>query len=207
MQNEIRIVYQHYVPESLIADLQSIEVDRVLNAKIEIKKVDQTRYSNFTGPEISDVIIYIQQHQTEILATGLLLPAAYDLVKTAIIEMWSRLSKLTNKQLRDAGKEVKEPKQITLHLKDKEREVEICFQGDVSSELANRIVDESFKFISSDKAKKAFANPDNIEEQKAKPKIRLLYNKETKSWEPENFGEYRRKMAEYDDLIRKKLSS
>lgn len=207
MQNEIKIVYQHYIPESFISDFRESKIDSVLQTKVEIEQIDQTRYSSFNGPEISDIIIYIQQHSTEIIA-GVFITTLYDTLKASLVTLWSRLSEYSDKQLKDAGKEVNQPKQITLYLKNKNREVEICFKGDVNQEIANNIIGDSFTFINSEKATDAFANPDNIEEPKAaRPKIRLLYNKETKSWEPENFGDYRREMEELDKLMKSKFTS
>tara|TARA_R110002049_G_scaffold284031_1_gene464558 strand:- start:1397 stop:1582 length:186 start_codon:yes stop_codon:yes gene_type:complete len=40
-----------------------------------------------------------------------------------------------------------------------------------------------------------------------KPRIRLIYNKEKQTWEPENFGEYRRKMKEYQGWAEQNLDS
>lgn len=197
MTEEFKIVYQHYIPEELIADFEKIGLNEKLDIELVSEKEEQ-KYYNFTGSEIADIVIYIQQHTTELLVGGLLVSTTYDLLKGGVKLLWTGLSKLAVKKLQSGGKETDKPKSISVRLMGKERAVEIVLDGDVNEEQADKIIDESFKYVNSEKINEDFMNPDFIPNNKAeKPRIRLIYNKEKQTWEPENFGEYRRKIEEY----------
>ncbi len=207
MTEELKIVYQHYVPDELISDFEKLRLDKQLQVDIKKEKEEQ-KYYNFTGSEISDIVIYIQQHTTELIVGGLLVNLAYDTLIGGIKLLWTGLSKLAIKKLQSGGKETDKPKSISVRLIDKDRAVEILLDGDVATEeQANKIIEESFKFMNSPKLNEAFSNPDFIPNEKAKPRIRLIYNKEKQIWEPENFGEYRRKIAKYEKWANENLSN
>lgn len=207
MRKEIKIVYQHYIPVDLIIQAEQLGLGQQPDDKFVKEKQDQTKYSNFTGPEIADIIIYIQQHPTELIAGGLFINFAYDILKNSLVLLWTSLSKITTKKLKTDGKQVDDPKRISLRIANGEKEVEIDFDGEVDKAQADKIIDEAFRFINSDKLSETFSNPDYISNVKAKPKIRLIYNKEKQIWEPENFGNYRKQMEEYEKWVNKNLPS
>jgi hypothetical protein len=207
MRKEIKIVYQHYIPSDLIAQAEQLGFGLQPDDKFVKEKQDQTRYSNFTGPEIADIIIYIQQHPTELIAGGLLINFTYDILKNSIVFLLTSLSKIATKKLKTDGKQVDNPKRISLRLSNGEKEVEIDFDGEFDKAQADKIIDEAFKFINSDKLSETFSNPAYISNVKAKPKIRLVYNKEKQIWEPENFGNFRKQMEDYEKCINKNLRS
>ncbi len=207
MTEEFKIVYQHYIPEKLIADFEKTGLDEKLEVELVLEKEEQ-KYYNFTGSEIADIVIYIQQHTTELLVGGLLISATYDLLKGGVKLLWTGLSKLAVKKLQSGGKETDKNKSISIRLMGKERAVEIILAGDVNEEQADKIIDESFKYVNSEKINEDFKNPDFIPNNNTeKPRIRLIYNKEKQIWEPENFGEYRRKMEEYQRWAEQNLDS
>ncbi len=207
MTEEFKIVYQHYIPEELIGDFEKTGLSEKLDIELVLEKEEQ-KYYNFTGSEIADIVIYIQQHTTELLVGGLLVSATYDILKGGVKLLWTGLSKLAVKKLQSGGKETDKPKSISIRLMGKERAVEIVLDGDVNEEQADKIIDESFKYVNSEKINEDFKNPDFIPNSKAeKPRIRLKYNKKKQIWEPENFGEYRRKMEEYQRWAEQNLDS
>jgi len=207
MTEEFKIVYQHYIPEELIADFERTGLNEKLDIELVLEKEEQ-KYYNFTGSEIADIVIYIQQHTTELIVGGLLVSATYDILKGGVKLLWTGLSKLAVKKLQSGGKETDKPKSISVRLMGKERAVEIVLDGDVNEKQADKIIDESFKYVNSEKINEDFKNPDFIPNNKSeKPRIRLIYNKEKQIWEPENFGEYRRKMEEYQRWAEQNLDS
>ena len=207
MTEEFKIVFQHYIPEELIADFEKTGLNENLDIELVLEKEEQKFY-NFSGSEIADIVIYIQQHTTELLVGGLLVSTTYDILKGGVKLLWTGLSKLAVKKLQSGGKETDKPKSISVRLMGKERAVEIVLDGDVNEEQADKIIDESFKYVNSEKINEDFKNPDFIPNNKAeKPRIRLIYNKEKQTWEPENFGEYRRKMEEYQRWAEQNLDS
>jgi len=196
MKEELKIIYQHYVPDELISEFEKSGLENQLEIEIKKKKEEQ-KYYNFTGSEIPDIIIYLQQHTTELIAGGLIVAGAYDLLKSSLKLLWTGLTKLAIKKLESSGKQTDKAKSISLRLMDKDRAIEIILEGNINEELADKIIDESFKFINSDKLNEAFNNPDFNPGKMEKPKIRLIYNVEKQIWEPENFGEYKRKFDQY----------
>jgi uncharacterized OsmC-like protein len=206
MKEEIKIIYQHYIPDKLIADFEKLGVDNQLQVEIKKEKEEQ-KYYNFTGSVIADIVIYVQQHTTELIASGLLVNLAYDTFKGGLKLLWTGISKLAIKKLQSKGKESDKPKSISLRLMDKDRAIEVVLNGDVDEKQADKVIDEAIKFISSEKLNEAFKNPDFIPEQTEKPRIRLKFNKEKQVWEPENFGEYRRQIEAYQKWAEENFDS
>jgi len=68
MKDEMKIIYQHYISDELIADFEKLVVDNKLQVEIKKEKEEQ-KYYNFTGSESADIIIYVQQHTTELIAS------------------------------------------------------------------------------------------------------------------------------------------
>lgn len=202
MKEETIIVYQDYIPDKLIGDFKALGLDKVFDIDISTKK-EVEKYSYFTGYEIVDIVIYIQQHTTELIVSGLLVNSAYDLLKGGLKLLWVGLSKLSINKLQSDGKETGKPKSISVRLVNEDRTVEFVLEGDINEEQADKIIDESFKFISSTRLNDAFQNPDFLLTTEDKPCIRLIHNKEKHVWEPEDFGKYRKQMNEFQKWIEK----
>lgn len=204
MKQELNITFQHYVPEELIESFTQLGIDKQSEIKIIAKKEDQ-EYHYYSGVEISDIIIYIQQSPAEVITNGFIIPVAYELLKNGLKFLWAGLSKISIKKLQSSGKEVNQPKNIYVKIINKDKSVEIILDGDANELQANKIIDESFKFINSEKLDDVFQNPDFIQENMKQKTIRLIYNKETQVWEPENFGNYRRQMEEFEKMVKQNL--
>lgn len=196
MKEEIKIVYQHYVPDELITGFEKLQLSSQLQVDIKNEKEEQ-KYYNFAGPEIADIVIYIQQNTTELIVNGLLAKLAYDALKGGLKFLWTEISKLAIKKLQANGKETDTSKSIYLRLSNKERAVEVLLEGNIDNDKADKVIDDALKFVSSENLNKIFENPDFIEGKIEKPRIRIKFNREKQIWEPENFGEYRRKIEEY----------
>lgn len=194
--NEVTIVYQSYIPTDLITDFSNL----VQPMKIEKEEVKPGPWNHFDAPEINDIVIYISQHSTEFIV-GIVGAASWDLVKSGIKFLWVGISKLPIKILH-ARKQTDKQKNISLRLSDKTQGIEIVFEGDVTEQQADIIIDTLKDYLCSEKANEAFYISDYIPENAKKPIIRLVYNKETKLWEPVNFGDRRRQMDELRERIR-----
>jgi hypothetical protein len=206
MKEELKIVVKDYIPEELISDLKKLDLEKKLNVNLNLKREDKHIY-NFTGPELSDIIIYVQQHTIELFVGGILVTAAYDLLKSGIKILWTGISKLAIKKIQSSGKQEDKIKRISLRISGKKNSIEILYEGDVDDQLAEKLINESFDFIRSEKLNQAMNNPDNLASDCDKPTIYLIYNKEKEIWEPENFGEQRKRMDELKKWVAKKFRS
>lgn len=202
---EITISYQDYLPSDLITDfIKSLDG---LKVPVKENKIEsQKRFYNFEGPEIHDLIVFINQHQTE-LVVGLFGAASYDIIKYGIRKIWIGISKLIKNRLYSTGKKEKEDKSILFIISDENKRVEIVFKGDVSEDQADKIIDKLFDFITSETLSRSYLNPDFHPKNEDVPTIKLIFNKETDTWEPENFGERRRKMDELMKEARRRFRS
>lgn len=180
-KQEINIVYKYYIPEDWLTELgKEFSKHNILL----IKEKDQEDYHNFTGPELSDIIIYIKDN--------FLSQSLYDVIKASVIILWKKLRKASpkkhNSQNVKAGK-------ISIRAQDsKNRKIEINIEGDIKDELIKSVVDRSFQYLESDMKEEVFKQPDFVDNSNDEEKIELKYNPESDTWEPENFGELRREM-------------
>jgi len=202
---EITISYQDFLPSDLISNF--VKLAQELKIPIKENKIEsKKRFYNFEGPEIHDLIIYINQHQTEFVV-GLLGAATYDLIIYGIKKIWVGISKLVINNLYSNGKKKKKDKSILFIVSDETKRLEVIFKGDVSDDQADKIINGLLDYIKSEKINEAFSNSDNHPKDEGIPTIRLIFNEETKTWEPENFGERRRKMDELLNTARRKFRS
>lgn len=198
---ELTIVYQSYIPANLILEFTQL----VQPVKVDTKEVKTGAWNNFDGPEINDIIIYINQHSTEFIV-GIIGAASWDILKSGIKLLWIGISKLPIKILH-SGTQTDKQKNISLRLSDTTRGIDVVFEGDVMEQQADTIIESLKEFLSSEKVNDAFYDSDNIPENSKKPVIRLIYNKKKKIWEPENFGEIRRKNDDLRKQIQRKFRS
>ena len=182
---EINIVYKHYIPEEWITNLEKdLQSQEILLTKIK----DEEDYYNFTGPELSDIIIYIKDN--------FLTQAIYDVLKVSVIGLWNRQKKMKTKSNTQNENESKNQK-ISIRFEDSQkRKIEINIDGNIKDELIESIVDKSFEYLKTDKKEEIFQQPDLIDNSNDEQRIELKYNPETNIWEPENFGKIRKEMDE-----------
>jgi len=189
---KLLIEYQHYIPETIINEFEKSGIGNEF--AVEYVKKEKPRYSNFTGEEIRDIVIFVQQHETELIVKGLLIKATYDLLKAGIKGLWSELKKINDKKAEPS----RSNRCMSIHLQDKERTIEIKLDGDFDDKVADTMLDKAIEFIQSNEVEKSFTNPDFIPNGRPQPTINLIYNKEKGTWEPENFGQYRRRMKDIE---------
>lgn len=195
---ELNIEYQSYIPDNLITDFAQLAHP----TKIEKNVVKTSRWNNFETTPINDIIIYISQHQTEFLVSIMT-----NAVWAGIVLLWVGISKLSRK-LFPHGRQLDDKKtSILIHISDSTRGIDIVFEGDVTKEQADTLIDSVKQFLNSGKVDDFFNNSDYIEEKFNKPVITLKYNQEIGIWEPENFGEKRRRSEELRKQFERKWRS
>lgn len=204
MKEEIMIIYQHYVPTELIEVFAPIRNE--LQIEITHKK-QEIHFDNFNGSEISDIVIYIRQHSTEILVGNFLSAMAYDILLAGLKSLWVNLSKLAIKKIAGSGTKTIKSKKISINLMNGDRVVEIVLEGDVNKSEAQAIIEKSFNFINSNKVDESFENPDFVSQKGSKKVITLIYNHEKELWEPENYGENKREFEKFVRDMENKLSN
>ncbi|MCJ7448610.1 MAG: hypothetical protein MUO72_13050 [Bacteroidales bacterium] len=189
-QKTISIIYKHYVPEDWIEEFETA----IQTSSISFKKIkDEDKYSNFTGPELSPILIFIRDNPESIF----LAPALYDILKTSIVSLWKKLKSLSVKKIRLSETEPKQ-KKISIRYEDaQQRQVTINIDGDLNNDMIEEIVEESLKIIKTDIKEEFFQQPDFVTKSQEHDIIELKYNVKSKAWEPINFGDIRRKMDEY----------
>lgn len=187
---EINVVYKSYIPDEWVEEFEN----NIKTAGIQFKKVkDEDKYYSFTGPEFADIIIFIRDNPESIF----LAPALYDIIKSGIIGLWKKLKSLNVQKMQSGETETKQ-KKISIRYEDaQERGITIIIEGDLDDDLIEDIVEESLEVLKTDKKEVIFQQPDFVDNSQGKKAIELKYNPNTKVWEPENFGEIRRKMDEY----------
>ncbi len=187
---EINIVYKSYIPDDWIEEFEN----NIQPTDIPFKKAkDEDEYYNFTGPELSDIIIFIRDNPESIF----LAPVLYDIVKAGIIGLWKKLKTLNVRKIQSGETEPKQ-KKISVHYEDaKQRRITINIEGNFDDDLIEDIVEESLEVIKTDKKEEIFQEPDFVSNLEGKDAIELKYNPETKALEPVNFGDIRRRIDEY----------
>lgn len=193
-QKEIKIIYKHYIPEQLIEDFTGI-INPTDYKIIKIKQDD--RYSNAIGGEISDIVIYIKEHRTEIIVGGLIIPTTYLMLQSGIVHLWKKIKSLNTKIFQSTNKNIIRGKIISVRYEDVVgRVVKINFNGGIEDEGIENTVEKALEFTQKYSVEEVFSDPDYVIEEHDKITISINYNIEEQCWEFENFGENRRKMEE-----------
>jgi hypothetical protein len=170
---DIEIRYRH-TPKQLINAFTE-NVDKSISVKVH---QDDLEY--FDGPE--DIVIYVKEHITELIAGGILVNAAWDVIKYAIISIWRLLVAFCSKRKAidkniDLVFEMKSGSSIEFRLSGN---VDPSTIGDLIKWIENYLRDK-------ERQKKDFINPDFIDKRESKPRIRVRYNSETKTFELLNY--------------------
>ncbi|NOZ47100.1 MAG: hypothetical protein GXO79_10015 [Chlorobi bacterium] len=107
-----------------------------------------------------------------------------------------------------SGKTESKQKKISVRYEDaQQRRVTINIEGDLDNDLIEEIIEESLEVIKTDKKEDFFQQPDFVDNSQGTDAIELKYNRETKVWEPENFGAIRRKMDDYQKWAEENFDS
>lgn len=189
MSTNIQVTYRH-LPSEITG---SIETLKSADLTVSIEH-DKEEYFNFSGGP-ADVLIYIDQHLTETIIAGLLVPALYDSLKSAIKSTWKKIIQ----HYRQKSFTFQEDKNnIELNFKlNPDRTIEFKLRGDVDEQTINDTVENIFRYLR-DKEKQDidFQHPDYKDRLDTKPRIRMRYNPQTNKWEPVNFAEIEKLMNE-----------
>lgn len=187
---ELTITYQDYIPDELIRDFRKLVQSNELQIKVSKKEREHSdgRWNNFETVAVNDIIIYINQHPTELII-NFISDSVFLLIVTGIKQLWVNISKPSVQKI---GGE----KGIELKIKDVSKSIDVSFSGDVNEKQADLIIKGFVDYLKSKNVNNAFDNPDYVNTKNDKPEIHLIYDKEEDIWEPENFGEQKRKMEE-----------
>lgn len=190
MENDVEIRYRH-LPSEITDDFKKSLEKSDLILKVSH---DRKEYFNFTGGP-SDILIYINQHLTELLITGLLAPALYDGLKYSLKNTWKKLVQHYKKR----NYQIEEDKNcIELNFKlHKDKTIEFNLNGSIDEKAINVTVDKMFEYLT-DKPKhdEDLNNPDLLDGHSLKPRIRLQFNSRTNKWEPTNFAKLKKQIEE-----------
>ena len=192
-KNNISITYKHYVPFEWIEDA-CIKLTHA-GIKVSLYK-DNEDYDNFTGPELSDIIVSIKENPESII----LAPAIYDMLKGVLILLFKKLKAKIIKNVTFEGHSSKNDPRISFHYEDpQKRKLEIIFEGEHDQETINKMISTGLDLIVSKEYLATYRDPDFVNNESNQPIIELHYNSDTEIWESINYGEKRRKM---NDLLR-----
>lgn len=183
METNIEVRYKQ-LPFEIIEDFEK----NIKKSSISITVIhDKDQYYNATGGP-ADIIIYIDQHLTEIIVggvSGLVINGVYDSIKT----IWKKLrTYYSTKKI-----EIQEDKNyISLNFKLKpDRTLKYSLEGTVDEKIINNLTANIFEYLKdTEKQNKDFQNLEYKDEDDLKPKIRMRYNPKTNSWNPVNFAEF-----------------
>lgn len=194
--NGFSIIYKHYIPDDWIIEFE----DGITKNGLTVGKYkDEDKYYNFEGPELADIIVYIKDNPTSIFIA----PAAYDIAKYGVISLWKKLRGLNVKVIKQQSAEPKR-KKLSIQYEDADgRKLNINLEGDISDDLIEEVVEESFDMIKSDKKEKFYTNKDYVNDNNDNPTVELNYNENSKQLEPKNHDEIRKFIKGLEDEIDK----
>lgn len=204
-KEKIKIVFQHYIPQELIDDLAKLDLGANTGADLELNKLRKTAYNNFTGSDLSDIIIYIEKHKLE-TAAEIGIMAGYDLLKAGIKVLWAGLSKLAVKILTAGHPDQNKDKKITLKIIEADKITEVSFDGIADPAESEKIIDKAFAFLNSTQAREAFQQPKYVIKND-KRIVHLVYNKLTSEYEPVDFEKTRQAIRDMEKWADENLSS
>ena len=206
MEQNTKIVFQDYIPNSLIKDFETLYRNTGFGESIQIEIEKQPEYDSFTGNDITDIVIYIENHTTGLI-DGLIASFVYDFLKNGVKLLLKGLSNAPIKKLKEKGKEDDTKKRIKLKLEGNDKRVQITFDGDIKEEDIEKTINQALEFIDPDRLSKFFETPDLIWPVGNKPTIILRYNDKKQSWEPRNLTEYLLKIEKLEKDMLGKFSS
>lgn len=201
MDRQIEIKYRH-LPSDLFVDIENAFRNNDISINIFPDKED---YENFDGSP-ADILIYINQHLTELIITGLISPAIYDLVKHSISSTWK---KIRDYYLKKKNRLEEEKNYISLNFKiDSDNSVEFNLIGDIKEDKISELTDKLFAYISdTNRIQNDLNNPDFKSSEINSNQISLRFNFESNKWEPINYAELRKQMDNFLNDLYDKLEN
>lgn len=188
--SEIKITYRH-VPADILNDMTTLETK---NVKVTLHH-DRLELFNASGGS-ADIVIYINNHLTELIVGGLLVNAVYDGIKFCIKSSWKKLVAYYSSR---KSKYYDDGTSITLSFEIKpDKTVEYHLEGKVDSAAIDELTEELFRHLNNvSLIEKQISNPDFQDDPDDKPKIRMRFNKKAGKWEPVNFAEWRKELKNH----------
>ena len=92
MKEELKVIYQSYISEEIISGFTNLDLDKYLDVDIISVKEEQKFY-NSSGIEIYDIVIFLNQHSTELIIGGIG-SLSYDVLKSGVKFLWN--NQITN---------------------------------------------------------------------------------------------------------------
>lgn len=200
MKEELKVIYQSYISDEIISGFTNFHLDKHLDVDL-ISIKEEPKFYNSSGLEIYDIVIFLNQHSTELIVGGIG-SLSYDILKSGVKFLWNKLKELQIKNITNQ-KVTEKYKVLSLVLKMNEKSIEVKFEGEYD---ADKLVDKAFKFLNEENIESFFNVPDYLQKSE-KPRIKIVYNPETDKWEPENFGNYKREIQKYRDSINRRLDN
>ncbi len=183
-------IYYMRIPDEVVNDL-SLEIKNSLRIKI----VRQTEYSNFTGGP-ADIIIYVEEHLGEIIASGIVGNTAFTSVRYLIAGIWRKLVSLYKK---DKSGIQQDKNFISLNFKiHSDRSIEFDLAGDIDENVVGKLTEQVFDYLKDkNRIESDLNNPQFQVRDTEKCKIRMRLNPITKEWEPVNFTEIEKQLHQW----------
>ena len=173
MKKNIELKYRH-VPKEIIDDLKT-NLDKSFSLSISNEKEE---YSNFTGGP-ADIIIFIDEHLTELIIGGLLVNATYDGLKYAIQLLWKKIVASYSKQ---KNKFQTDKNYIELKFKLKpNKTLEFNLNGDIDEKIINDLTNNIFSYLrNKEQRQNDFKNPRFKDNTIPQTRIKMTINPKTK---------------------------
>ncbi|MES2331350.1 MAG: hypothetical protein V4539_17230 [Bacteroidota bacterium] len=179
MEPQITIQYRQ-IPVNIFDDFKPLE-----KVPVQITmRHDKKEYFNATGGPV-DIIIYIEQHLTELIVNGLVVASVFELLKMAVAGAWKKLKSYYQQKT----KPLRPDKHgINLVFKiSEDKSLTFTLSGEITQTDLTKLTEHIFEYLKNkpqleqDLANKAYHN--NISK---KPSIRMRYNVQKGIYEPVN---------------------
>lgn len=199
-KQKVNIIYKYYVPEELIKEFE-LELQKEGFAVNPVK--DEESVNNLEGPELSDIVVFIKDNPYSIF----LAPALYDVVKFGLGKLWRGILKLNVKKVTPKSTEPKNKKLSVRYEDANGKKIRINIEGNIDEESVERAIEKCLNILISDKKKDLFDEPNFVDNSLGIEEVELNYNPDTETWEPVNFGDYRKKSEQLWREALKKFDS
>lgn len=191
MKPIIEIKYRN-LPREIISDFET-SIDKSVSLSIYHDENDHFDAS-------ADIVIYINEHLTEILVSGVtgLLSSG---IKYAISTSFKKLIAYISKQKKKEHKEGKNRIELSFKIKP-DKTIEFNLESNnVDLKTIDDINDKIFNYLKDkDQQENHFSNLSFKDNDSPKPKIKMKWNPKIKKWQPENFAEI---IKQNEELIRR----
>ncbi|HBG70483.1 MAG: hypothetical protein A2W93_09510 [Bacteroidetes bacterium GWF2_43_63] len=190
MNENFLIQYQETVPEEIIFEFQ----EDLKEFTVIVEKQPDSEYHYSTGNLFNDIVIFINENQTGLIVSGLIVRASYDLLKFSITKLIKGLKKKSPKE------QTENLRKISINHRIYGKIIEFEIETNLSDDLIERAIDKSFDTIKQEQIKEILNNRDFLSKEYDYNQAKFIYNKATGLWEPINYGQTRK---DFEDFQRK----